>query len=112
MVVHFDLDALLLEREAHRGADVLQRIDRRHREVAALDRRAMAHVAAFELRSPDDHGASSELIFTELPDMSTFHSTASKMKNSGSGPKYAMSPRPVDFRYASARLAIERGSRS
>jgi hypothetical protein len=30
--------------------------------------------------------------------MSTFHVTASKMKNSGSGPKYAVSPVPVDFR--------------
>jgi hypothetical protein len=30
--------------------------------------------------------------------MSTDHSTASKMKNSGSGPKYAVSPRPVDLR--------------
>ena len=44
--------------------------------------------------------------------MSTFHVTESKMKNSGSGPKYAVSPMPVDFRYASARFAIERGSRS
>ena len=44
--------------------------------------------------------------------MSTDHSTASKMKNSGSGPKYATSPMPVDFKYASARLASERGSRS
>jgi hypothetical protein len=45
-----------------------------------------------------DHGASSEKIFTKLPDMSTFHSTASKMKNSGSGPKYAVSPIPVLFK--------------
>jgi len=44
--------------------------------------------------------------------MSALHSTESKMKNSGSGPKKAASPTPVDFRYASARLAIERGSRS
>ena len=49
VVVHLDLDAHLLEREAHRGADVLQRVDRRHREVAALHRRAVAHVAALEL---------------------------------------------------------------
>ena len=34
------------------------------------------------------------------------------MKNSGSGPKKAISPIPEDFRCASARLAIERGSRS
>ncbi|CAM5493600.1 hypothetical protein RLIN73S_07516 [Rhodanobacter lindaniclasticus] len=33
------------------------------------------------------------------------------MKNSGSGPKNAVSAMPVDFRYASPRLAIERGSR-
>src|SRR5512134_761010 len=61
--------------------------------------------------SPDDQGASSDLILTEQPDMSTFQVTPSKMKNSGSGPKYAVSPRPVDFRYASAFFAIERGSR-
>jgi hypothetical protein len=34
-----------------------------------------------------DHGASSDLIFTEQPDMSTDQVTPSKMKNSGSGPK-------------------------
>src|SRR3989442_9860447 len=62
--------------------------------------------------SPDDHGASSDLILTKQPDMSTPQVTESKMKNSGSGPKYAVSPRPVDLRYASARLASERGSRS
>src|SRR5215475_6629867 len=33
------------------------------------------------------------------------------MKNSGSGPKYAVSATPLDFRYASARLATERGQR-
>ena len=36
---------------------------------------------------PVDQGASSDLIFTEQPDMSTFQVTPSKMKNSGSGPK-------------------------
>jgi hypothetical protein len=62
--------------------------------------------------SPDDHGASSDLIFTKHPDMSTPQVTESKIKNSGSGPKYAVSPIPVDFRYASARRASDRGSRS
>src|SRR5215475_15570002 len=62
--------------------------------------------------SPEDHGASSDLILTKHPDMSTPQVTESKMKNSGSGPKYAVSPRPVDLRYASARLASDRGSRS
>src|SRR5690606_24340399 len=37
--------------------------------------------------------------------------TESKMKNSGSGPKNAMSAVPLDFTYASARLATERGQR-
>src|SRR5688572_1780291 len=32
------------------------------------------------------------------------------MKNSGSGPKYDVSPMPVDLRYASALAAIVRGS--
>src|SRR6476659_460314 len=35
----------------------------------------------------------------------------SKMKNSASGPKYAVSAIPVDLRYATARLARLRGSR-
>src|SRR5512142_2437478 len=33
------------------------------------------------------------------------------MKNSGSGPKYAVSATPEDFKYASARLPTERGQR-
>ena len=33
MVVHFDVDADLLHRQHHLGADVLQRVHRRHREV-------------------------------------------------------------------------------
>jgi hypothetical protein len=36
---------------------------------------------------------------------------SSKMKNSASGPKYAVSAMPVDFRYASAFRAMLRGSR-
>ena len=36
VVVHFDLHAQLFERQAHGRAQVLERIDRRHREVAAL----------------------------------------------------------------------------
>ena len=36
---------------------------------------------------PVDHAASCEKILQKLPDMSTFHFTESKMKNSGSGPK-------------------------
>jgi hypothetical protein len=47
---------------------------------------------------PEDHGASSDLILTKHPDMSTFQVTPSKMKNSGSGPKYATSPTPLDLR--------------
>ena len=71
VVVHLHLDAHLLEREADRRADILQRIDRRHREVAALDRRTVAHVAALELLAGRP-GRFLEKIFTEqLPDMST-----------------------------------------
>ena len=33
------------------------------------------------------------------------------MKNSASGPTYTVSPMPVVFKYASARFAVERGSR-
>ncbi len=45
VVVHFDLDTLLLEQQAHFGADILQRVGGRHREVAALDRSAMREIA-------------------------------------------------------------------
>ena len=60
VVVHLDLDAHLLHREAHRRADVLQRVDRRHREVAALDRGAVAHVAALELLGARPRGLARE----------------------------------------------------
>src|ERR671937_2784740 len=60
---------------------------------------------------PLDQGASSDLIFTKQPDMSMLQVTSSKMKNSGSGPKYATSPMPVDLRYFSALIAMLRGSR-
>ena len=46
VVMHLDFHALLLEREAHRVADVLQRVGRRHREIAALDRRAVPMLPA------------------------------------------------------------------
>ena len=49
VVVHFDRHALLFECEAHRGADVLQRVHRRHREITALHRGPVAHVAAFHV---------------------------------------------------------------
>ncbi len=45
VVVHFDLQSHLLARQAHRRADVLERIHRRHRKVAALDAGAVALVA-------------------------------------------------------------------
>ncbi len=45
VVMHFDLQAHLFERQTHRRADVLERIDRRHREVATLEARAVTHVA-------------------------------------------------------------------
>src|SRR5205814_9060151 len=49
MVMHLDLDTHLLHRKTHRGTDVLQRIDRRDREIATFDGRAVPHVAALEL---------------------------------------------------------------
>ena len=45
VVMHLDIQAHLLECFAHRAADVLEGIDRGHREVAALDAGAMTHVA-------------------------------------------------------------------
>ena len=49
VVMHFDRDADLFQRDAHGGTDVVQAVDRRDREVAALDGRTVAEVAAFEL---------------------------------------------------------------
>src|SRR5258706_14929480 len=49
VVVYFHFHALLLERQTHGIADVLQRVNRWHREIATLDRGAVSHVAAFEL---------------------------------------------------------------
>ena len=60
--MHFDLDTHLFHREAHRGPDVLQLVHRRHREVATLDRRAMAQVAAFELFSRRPRGLGREYL--------------------------------------------------
>ena len=45
MVMHFDFHADRFQRFAHGGTDVLKLVDRRHREVAALDRRTVAGVA-------------------------------------------------------------------
>lgn len=44
--------------------------------------------------------------------ISACHLMSSKTKNSGSGPKNAVSPMPVATRYSWARWATERGSRS
>jgi hypothetical protein len=46
-MMHFNFDAHLFQRQAHGGANIVQRIHRRHREIAALDPGAMAEVAAF-----------------------------------------------------------------
>ena len=44
VVMHFGFDTHVIEREAHRRTDVVQRVDRRYREVAALDGRPVAGV--------------------------------------------------------------------
>ena len=51
MVMHLDLDTLLIEQQANLRADVLQRVGRRHREVAALDRRPVREVPCLVLDS-------------------------------------------------------------
>ena len=47
VVMHLNGMAHLLQRQTHRAANIVQRIHRRHREIAALDAGAMAEVAAF-----------------------------------------------------------------
>ena len=75
----------------------MQRIDRRHREVTALDGRAMADVAVLVDRS-EFQSASSESILQKQPLMSEPQRTSSKTKNSGSGTKVGGVGDPVDFR--------------
>jgi hypothetical protein len=55
---------------------------------------------------------SSEFTLWKHPFIEEPHLTSSKTKNSGSGPKKAVLPNPVDAKYPSARFATERGSRS
>ena len=45
VVMHFDRNAERFERQTHRRTDVVQAVDRRNREVAALDRRTVARAA-------------------------------------------------------------------
>ncbi len=45
MVVHLGLEAHVFQGQAHRRTDVVQRIDRRNREVAAFDGRAVPCVS-------------------------------------------------------------------
>ena len=47
VVMDFDLEAHFFHRQAHRRANVVQRIDRRHREVTALDAGTVTDVAIF-----------------------------------------------------------------
>ena len=49
VVVHLDVQAHLLHGGTHGGADIVQRVNRRHGEVAALHARAVARIAFFEL---------------------------------------------------------------
>ncbi len=46
--MHFNRHADLFQRDAHGSADVVQAVNRRDREVAALDGRTVAEVTAFE----------------------------------------------------------------
>ena len=92
-----DREAHIHHRQAHGRADILLRVHRRYREIAALDARTVAEVAALVhlLGVPE---ASSESILTKLPLMSAPQRTSSRMKNSASGPKYAVSATPVLLR--------------
>ncbi len=49
VVMHFNRDADLFEQQTHFRTDVLERVDRSDREVAALRARTVAGVAAFEV---------------------------------------------------------------
>jgi hypothetical protein len=88
VVVHFDRAAIMASiGSAHGRTDVVQAVDRRNREVTALDGRTVAGVASTIVFSPEVQAASASRSSGTQPDMSTLHSTESKMKNSGSGPK-------------------------
>jgi hypothetical protein len=51
MVMHFDFQAEFFAGLAHRGAQVLEAVHRRYREIAALHAGTMAHVAAVVARA-------------------------------------------------------------
>jgi hypothetical protein len=69
VVVHLDRDAQAFEDQAHLRAHVLEAVDRRHREVAALDGGTVPLLpCSYSL--PVFQAASSESILTKQPDMS------------------------------------------
>lgn len=86
VVMHFNRNAQRFQDQAHFRADVLERVDRGDREVAALLARTVAGVAVLEFlaRRPrrffgmDLHEGALHVDVQVTP---------SKMKNSGSGPK-------------------------
>src|SRR5260364_356596 len=111
MMMQFDGYPDPFQNQTYFAAQLLKGIHRRNRKITALNAGTMAGISLSNF-FPDDHEASSESMRTKAPDISTPQRTESKIKNSGSGPKYAASPRPLSLRYCSARFARERGSRA
>jgi len=85
MVMHFALDSFGSSASTM-ALRMSERVCRRHREVAALDRERVPMLPPSYSR-PEDHGSLLGFDLHEHPDMSTFQVTESKTKNSGSGPK-------------------------
>jgi hypothetical protein len=111
VVVHLDDETELFAGAAHRVADVLIGIDRRHREVTALDAGTMTLVA-FRILRVAVPGALHRVDFIRAAAQLVLPAHAVEDEEFVSGPNIAPSAMPVLLRYASARLPIERGSRS
>ena len=111
MMLRFHVETDGHEILRHLVAQVLEVIRRRDREVAFLVARLVREVRhLFPARVPcglrwSPRGSTMQCSFVSKR-------TSSKMKNSASAPKYAVSAMPVDFRNASAFWAMFRGQRS
>jgi hypothetical protein len=94
----------------HLGADVLGAVDRRDREIAALGAGTVAQIATFIFVARI--GGQLDIVDLEVAGgVAVLEPHVVEHEEFGLGADEHVSPMPVCFRNASARLAVERGSR-